>query len=183
MRGTVLIRQQLHLVETTHLEGNAVYTKSLGVPQAFWARLKFGLSAASSYRWTGSRREVKNVPHFSARDPSFVPAKTAFLWQTATKVLACFLTIDLMGLGTNEEMNKTYFYSTKVPLLTRLTSAELGMRIGGTIGAGVGVYCAQEGIQSTLALTAVGLGLSEAKDWRPRFGAIGEAYSIRRFWR
>ena len=104
----------------------------------FWARLKFGLSAASSFRWTGSRREVKNVSHFSARNPSFVPTKTAFLWQTATKVLACYLT---MGLGNNEKMNKTYFQSTKVPFSTRLTEisgAELGMRIGGTIGAGVG---------------------------------------------
>ena len=175
-----------HLVETIHPERDAIYTKSLGVPQAFWARLKFGLSAASSFRWTGSRREVKNVPHFSASDPSFVPTKTAFLWQTATKVLACYLTIDLMGLGNNEEMNKTYFHSTKVPFLTRLTEisgAELSMRIGGTIGAGVGIYCAQEGLQSTLAFIAVSLGLSEARDWRPRFGAIGDAYSIRRFWR
>ena len=175
-----------HIVEGTHPEQKPVCTRLSALPQPFCLRLRFGLSAASSFRWTGTKREVRNVPHFSAKDQTYVPTKRTFLWQTAMKVLACYLIIDLMGLSNDEEMNRTYFHFTKVPFLTRLTEmsrGELTMRIGATIGAGLGIYCAQEGLQSILAFIAVGLGLSEARHWRPRFGSIADAYSIRRFWR
>lgn len=148
--------------------------------QILWMRLQFGISAASSFRWSGTKRQVKNVPPFSATDPSYVPSRATFLRQTATKVLACYLVVDLLGLGNDEGMNLANFDSSKIPFLTRLNEislAELVMRCSATI------YCSQDCLQSMLAFVAVALGISKVEDWRPRFGAVGDAYSIRRFWR
>ena len=102
------------------------------------------------------------------------------------KVSICYLLLDLMALGNDERQNAIQFHSAKVPLLTRIddvSAEELGMRIGATIGAGLGIYCAQEGLQSLLAMIAVGIGLGDVRYWRPRFGPISEAYSLRKFWR
>ena len=162
------------------------YSKPQTVYQAFSTRFRFGMSAAASFRWVGTKREVKNVPHFSASDPSYAPSRDTFLRHTATRILACYLIIDLMGLGNDEEVNVVYFDSTKIPFFTRFSEVsltELFMRLFATLGAGLGIYCSQEGLQSILAFTAVALGLSKPENWRPRFGAIGDAYTIRRFWR
>lgn len=160
--------------------------KQLTTTQSFWKRLRFGMSAAASFRWSGTKRQVKNVPHFSANDPSYVPSKAMFLRQTATKIVVCYLVIDLLGLGNDEGMNVANFDSSKIPFLTRLNEisfAELAMRCSATVGAGMGIYCSQDCLQSMLAFVAVALGFSKVEDWRPRFGAVGDAYSIRRFWR
>lgn len=154
--------------------------------QSFWKQLQFGVSAASSFRWSGTKRQVKNVPHFSASDPSYVPSRAAFLRQTATKIVVCYLVMDLLGLGNDEGMNVANFDSSKIPLLTCLNEislAEFVMRCSATVGAGVGIYFAQDCFQSMLAFVTVALGFSKVEDWRPRFGAVGDAYSIRRFWR
>jgi len=57
------------------------------------------------------------------------------------------------------------------------------MTLLGTLGSGLGVFCAQQGVYSLVALAAVGLGLSEPRYWRPLFGSISQAYTVRRFWR
>lgn len=160
--------------------------KPLTTAQSFWRQLQFGISAASSFRWSGTKRQVKNVPYFSAIDPSYVPSRATFLRQTATKILACYLVIDLLGLGNDEGMNRANFDSSKIPFLTRLNEISLAesiMRYSATVGAGVGIYCSQDCLQSMLAFVTVALGFSRIEDWRPRFGALGDAYSIRRFWR
>ena len=154
--------------------------------RAFRSRFAFGVSAASSFRWVGTKREVKNVPHFSASDPSYVPARGKFLCHAAARILACYLVIDLMGLGHDVEANMVNFDSTKIPFFTRLgevSLAEFFTRLFVTLGAGLGIYCCQQGLQSILAFTTVALGLSKPEDWRPRFGAMRDAYTIRRFWR
>ena len=155
--------------------------------QSFWMRLQFGISATSSFRWTGTERQVKNIPHFSASDPSYVPSRATFLRQTAIKVVVYYLFIDLLGLGGNDEgMSAALFDSSKVPFFTRLDQislAEVLMRYSATLAAGLGIYCSQEGLYSILAFVTVALGLSKAEYWRPRFGAMGDAYTVRRFWR
>ena len=81
------------------------HTRYLGPPRSFWTRLQFGIAAASSFRWTGTKREVKNIPNFSSEDPRHIPGKGTFLWQSAIKVLVCYLLLDLMALGNDETQN------------------------------------------------------------------------------
>ena len=89
-----------------------------------------------------------------------------------------------MGLGVDEEKDSTYFNPVNVPFFARLNRIGLQpflMRVSATIGAGLGIYCSQEGLQNILALLAVGSGLSKVDVWGPRFGSMGEAFSLRGF--
>lgn len=162
------------------------YSKARTVSQAFRTRFAFGMSAAASFRWAGTKREVKNVPPFSESDPSYVPSRGTFLRHTAARILACYLVIDLMGLGNDEETNTVYFDSTKILFFTRFSEVSLTeffMRLFVTLGAGLGIYCTQQCLQSIIAFTTVALGFSKPENWRPKFGAMRDAYTIRRFWR
>ena len=149
----------------------------------FLARLKYGIAAAATFRYQMEKR--KNARSLASYGGKSTAKRSAFLYRTALKVLACYLILDLMGLGADGDSNAKNFAPTKVPLLSRLheiSLVELSMRILVTLGAGVGIYCTQEGLQSSIAFLAVATGLSEAEDWQPRFGSVTEAYSIQRFW-
>lgn len=39
-----------------------------------------------------------------------------------------------------------------------------------------------QGFTSVGALLAVGLGLSKVENWRPAFGSLAEAYSLKNIW-
>ena len=148
----------------------------------FLARLKYGIAAASTFRYQMEKKSARSVTSDGGKSTA---KRSAFLYHTALKVLACYLILDLMGLGADGDSNAKNFAPTKVPLLSRLheiSLVELSMRILVTLGAGVGIYCAQEGLQSSIAFLAVATGLSDAEDWQPRFGSVTEAYSIQRFW-
>lgn len=51
-----------------------------------------------------------------------------------------------------------------------------------TIGFWVRLYCVIEGSNAVASAIAVSLGLSKARDWRPIFGSLSEAYTLRNFW-
>ena len=150
-------------------------------PSPFRARLKYGIAAASTFRY----HMDKNAPPLASNRGKPTAKRSTFLYHTAFKILASYLILDLMGLGADGDSNAKNFASTKVPLFSRLhevSVVEVSMRVLVTLGAGVGIYCSQEGLQSSISFLAVAAGLSEAEDWTPRFGSAAEAYSIQRFW-
>ncbi|MCJ1422995.1 hypothetical protein MMC29_000876 [Sticta canariensis] len=156
------------------------------ISETLGARLKFGFLAATSFRYSGTPYEVRNVPRFSAQDPNFAPSRKEFLRRKAITILICCLALDFLNLGADPESNAINLSPERVPLFTRLsdvTGQELIMRLFVTLGFGAGVYIFQTGIQSIFALVDVGLGLSEVKSWRPLFGSPWDAYTVRRFWR
>ena len=174
-----------HNVDKGAVERRKHEDETLAPSQILWMRFYFGVSAACSFRWTGTKRQVKNVPQFSTCDPDYIPSRSEFLGGAATRIMVCYLVVDLLGLGNDEEMNVLHFSPAKIPFFTRLgevTLLELSMRVAATFGAGVGIYCCQMGLQSIIAFVAVGVGLSDGRMWPPRFGPLVEAYSIRRFW-
>ena len=149
-------------------------------------RLKFGFLVATSFRLSGTPYEVKNVPRFSIQNPNYVPSRRLFLLQKAITILICYLVLDLLSLGADPETNKSNFSPDLIPLLTRpgnVSGKQLAMRLFATLGFGIGVYCTQQGCHSIAAFLDVGLGFSETKSWRPVFGSLGDAYTVRRFWR
>lgn len=153
----------------------------------FGAHLKFGFLIATSFRYSGTPHEVKNVPNFSAEDRTFIPSRAVFLRQKAKEFFFCYLVLDLLNLGADPAGTDTDLYSPEtIPLLTRLSSLpgeQLIIRLFVTLGFGLGVCCFQQGVHSLTAFIDVGLRLSEVKTWRPEFGSLSEAYTVRRFWR
>ena len=151
-----------------------------------WGCVNSGLEATFSYRWSGTPREVRNVPLFSSQDPTYEPTRAVFLRHHSIMLVSCYLMLDLLSLGADPEKNEMFFAPAMIPFFKRLgqvSGEELAMRIFGTLGSGLGVLCSQQGVYSTLALIAVGLGLSEPRYWRPLFGSVSDAYTLRRFWR
>ena len=153
---------------------------------SLWERVSSGLEATCSCRWSGTPREVRNVPLFSSQDPSYEPTRAAFLRHHIFLLVSCYLMLDVLNLGADPEKNKIFFAPAMIPFFTRLgqvSGEELAMRIFGTLGSGLGVFCSQQGVYSIVAMIAVGSGLSEPRYWRPLFGSVSEAYTLRRFWR
>lgn len=145
-------------------------------------RLKYGLAAASTFR----SDDTKNLPAFSAKQPDWVPSRPAFLRRTFIKLVACYIVLDIVGLGADAEVNVKSFSPQQTLFFRRLSEIseeEIATRVLTTLGTGITIYCFQDGLQSLFALTAVSMGISDVESWRPRFGSLRDAYTIRRFWR
>lgn len=133
----------------------------------------------------GINREwaVKNIPHFRSSDPAYVPTRSAFLRHRLTSTLISFLLYD--AIANFPPPDPSMFSPSTIPFFRRfsdVTSSELTLRLSSTLAFWINTYCIINVINGILALFCVGLGLSEAKDWPPIFGAVGEAFSVRRFW-
>ena len=145
-------------------------------------RLKYGLAAASTFR----SDDTKNLPAFSAKQPDWVPSRPAFLRKTFIKLVACYIMLDIFGLGADAEVNVKSFSPQRTLFFRRLSEIsgeEISTRFATTLGIGISIYCFQDGLQSLLALMAVSMGISDVRSWRARFGSLRDAYTIRRFWR
>ena len=148
-------------------------------------RLRFGLWAASSTRNVRTRFQVKNVPPFVRKDPSFIPSRAQFLRGKVITVILCYLTLDLLTLKPSTEETAVIFSAANVPVLDRnnLSVEKLIIRAASSLAFWTSLYCIIELYMSSVALIAVGTGLSEVKYWPPGYGSLRDAYTIRRFWR
>ena len=148
-------------------------------------RLKFGLETTLFARNIGTAYEVKGTPRFSNDDPSYVPSKTKFLVQKAVVIVITYLVVDLSISLAQPEENPFFFSPRRIHFLSRLneiSGQELAIRVGSTLALGVNVICIFHFGYSILAFIAVISGMSEVTSWRPPFGSLVEAYSLRRFW-
>ena len=151
-----------------------------------WSRLKFGIRVTTSFRWSGTRFEVKNVPRFSSKNREYVPSRRKFLLEGAFTIVSCYMILDLLNFANDPKASAIYFSSEMTPFFARLrdlTPEQLNIRTFTVLATGVGIYSTQLGIHSLVSLLDVGLGLSTVSSWRPMFGSLTEAYSIRKFWR
>lgn len=150
-----------------------------------WERLRFGLDITLSSRQVDTPCEVKNVPHFSATDPRYVPSRGLFLRQTVIVVVLCYCVVDVFSLGAQSEKNAVLFSSQNVPFFARLgdvSAEQIAVRIASTLSLWLNIFCITRMGYGVLALVAVGTGLSQVSAWRPPFGRLADAYTVRRFW-
>lgn len=157
-------------------------TSNDGLRATFWDRLRFGLQVATSFRYIGTPYQVRNVPYFSASDPSYIPSRANFLSRKATIFLLSFTVLDLINLGADPGLD---FSPETIPLFTRvrhITGQQLLTRLITTLGYGIAVCSFQQLVHSLTALIDVGFGFSKAESWRPLLGSPKEAYTVRRFW-
>lgn len=152
---------------------------------SWWARLTFGLDVATSSRCCGTPFEVKNVPPFSARDPAYVPSRAVFLRQAVSAIVFYYLTMDLLSLGDDPAKTAVFFAPEKIPIFSRrheLSAEELIVRF---VGCMFFVFSARFFVTilaNLIAIVAVALLGQDVRHWRPVYGPLKEAYSIRQFW-
>ena len=153
-----------------------------GLRATFWNRLKFGFQVATSFRYIGTPYQARNVPHFSASDPSYIPSRSNFLSRKAIIFLISFIVLDLINLCADPPLD---FSPKTIPLFTRVshvTGQQLLTRLITTLGYGIAVSSFQQLVHSLAALIDVGFCFSKVELWRPLVGSPEEAYTLRRFW-
>ncbi|MCJ1329385.1 hypothetical protein MMC10_006064 [Thelotrema lepadinum] len=150
-----------------------------------YARLAFGLQTTISQRHVNTAFEVRNVPCFSSTNAQAIPLPQHFITDSLKQAILCYFFIDLSTLNGPPEDALDLFASDKVPLFSRLQEVsvkELGIRISTTLFLWLTIYCMVRMFYNILASATVWFGWYEVKDWRPPFGALSEAWSIRQYW-
>lgn len=149
-----------------------------------WNRLKFGTWAALSSRYIGSPYQARNVPPYSTSDPSYIPSRRVFLLQGGTIFLFSYsLTEFVIRVGQSYH-NDPVFAESYVPIYARLdevTAEEVLIRIT-TTGFWFAAYTTIQAYHSATALIAVASGMMTPAEWRPMFGSLSDAYTLRGFW-
>lgn len=67
--------------------------------------------------------------------------------------------------------------------LREVTKEQPIVRLTTTVVFGIRIACTIEVMYGIVAITCVGLHISDPKYWRPCFGSLSDAYTLRRFWR
>ena len=148
-------------------------------------RLCFGIHVTLSSRHVNTPWQVKNVPLFSSGDPHYVPSRAIFLRRNAIVALVCYFIVDLFSFGLQPESNALMFASQNVPIFARLQDVsmqEVAIRIASSLTLWLTIYCVTSIGYNVLGIVAVGTGISEVPAWRPPFGRLADAYTVRRFW-
>ena len=153
-----------------------------------WNRLQFGISACFNSRMIDTPFEVKGVPPFSTEDSSHIPTRSKFIYQRGITVTLCYFILDLLAsVGkANVDRNASTYSLDLVSIFRRLgevTAEQLVVRVVATVAWWVNIYCLLEGLRSIVAMLTVSLHMTPVAAWRPWFGPMDEAYTLRRFWR
>lgn len=153
----------------------------------FWERFRFGFFVTTSSRNIGTSYVVKNTPPFFTDKPEHIPSRSSFLVRKAIIVVLAFLIIDLTTLGAQPlEHNAVVFSAEAVPILTNsgknLGGEKILSRFVIVLGYWFCSYLGIDGYMSLINFLYVALGIEDVRFYRPNFGSISEAYSIRQFW-
>ena len=162
-------------------------TRQMDHGVSFWERLMFGYFGATSTRNIGTPYIVKNTPSFSSKNPDYIPSRAAFLLRKAILIISAFLVVDLASQPAQTlEQNAVLYSAETVPILggngENLTGEKILSRFVTVLGYWVCTWLVIDGYSSFLYFVFVGLGLEDVRLYRPNFGPISEAYSIRQFW-
>ena len=165
--------------------GSAITTQTGG--GSFWERCKFGYFVTTSSRNIGTPNMVKNTPPFSSDNTNYIPSRAAFLCRKAIIIVVAFLAIDLASQGTQPgEQTSVFFSAEAVPIFTgnrqNLAFEKITSRLVAVLLYWICTYLALEGCLSFTNFVFVALGIKDVSLYRPHFGPIGEAYSVRQFW-
>ena len=166
-------------VSTRHSEKENNHKLSRPQSSRFW----FAVEQATSRRRIGTPWQIKNVPQFSRRDPSYVPSRSSFLLKTAASLFYCHL---IWYLGSIQQLpDYTLVAIEKQPLLSRfreVTVEEIIFRIACTTFSFVQFVICIKIFPLVFGFIAVASGVSEPAAWPPPFGSLSELYSLRQFW-
>ena len=108
--------------------------------------------------------EVRNIPHFSSRDPLYVPSRSAFLRRTATPMFLSYMVVDLGLSAARPEENAVRYALTKVPLLqcpSEVSTEEMFIKTLTSFASWLNMYCSMRIGHGPKACLAVGSGISQ----------------------
>ncbi|KAL8876543.1 MAG: hypothetical protein Q9198_005283 [Flavoplaca austrocitrina] len=152
-----------------------------------WGRLRFGYFVTTSSRNIGTRYIVKGTPQYSSKDPEYIPSRWSFCLRKICLILSTFLIIDLASQNSQPlEVNAEAFAEEKVHILTgspdNLSPADVVTRLVTVLGYWFCTAIVIDAFASIFNLLFVAFHLEDVEVYRPNFGSMTEAYTVRRFW-
>ena len=148
------------------------------------SRFSFGQEVSGTVRGPGTSWEVKGLPNFSSSDPQWIPSPIVFIaWKLAIIVPCFFLNEYVMDARLAVDHN--LMLPSRVPFLTRIdeiTQDEVVARLIIGVCTWTSGYCLMQIFFGCPALIAVCFKPSDVALWRPAFGSIQDAYTVRGFW-
>ena len=153
----------------------------------FRDRLWFGWCTMWSFRHLNSSYETKNVPPFSRDDPQYIPDQWRFILRQTLRFSLNYVIIDLIESQEPppQQIKETLFDPALIPVFRRLnslTSEQVIMRMVSTAGFWLNLYCMIQGTYAAASVIGVSSSLSGVRDWRPMFGKMADAWTLREFW-
>lgn len=151
---------------------------------SFFARLLHAFEVLAQTRGVGTPRQVKNVPAhpaYYARCGASIP-RARFLRRQGLVLLWQVCVLDVFqGLGRAQLRASPSAGFAAVEW--RVSVEELVERTVTNLVTGLVLSRILIDVHyRVMSVVHVGVGLDEAVDWRPAFGRIGEAYTLRRYW-
>ena len=147
-------------------------------------RLVFGFNTTISTRHVGTPYEVKNTPQFSS-DTGVIPPRGEFIRDSLVKIIICYFVVDAITLKGPPENASVLIGPDKIPVFFRLaevTGRDIILRIFSTLLFWLTMFCWLRLTYGVAAFVTVLLGWYDARDWRPPFGSVSEAWSVRQLW-
>ena len=148
------------------------------------SRFSFGQEVSGTVRGPGTSWEVKGLPNFSSRDPQWIPSPSVFIaWKLAI-IVSCFFLNEYV-LDARLAVDPGLMLPSRVPFLTRfaeITQDEVVARLIVGVCTWTHGYCFMQIFFGCPALIAVCFKPSDVALWRPAFGSIQDAYTVRGFW-
>ena len=148
------------------------------------SRFSFGQEVSGTVRGPGTSWEVKGLPNFSSSDPQWIPSPNVFIaWKLAI-IVPCFFLNEYV-MDARLAVDHDLMLPSRVPFLTRvgeITQDEVVARLIVGVYTWTSGYCLMQIFFGCPALIAVCFTPSAVALWRPAFGSIQDAYTIRGFW-
>ncbi|KAL8707943.1 MAG: hypothetical protein Q9220_007086 [cf. Caloplaca sp. 1 TL-2023] len=160
--------------------------RSMTISEAL-RRLRFGYNVTTSHRNIRTPYVVKNTPPYSTTDPAFIPSRLAFCLRKAWIILSTYLIIDLVSQQSQPlEVNARMYSADRVRIMTGAAD-NLSLEMVLTRFATVLSYwfCTAiviDAFSSFFNFVMVALCLEPVEVYRPNFGSVSEAYTVRQFW-
>lgn len=128
--------------------------------------------------------EVKGMPHYSSADPQWVPSPIVFIvWKLAI-IISCFFLNDYV-VDARMALDHDLMLPSRVPFFTRsgeVTQNEVVTRLIVGVSTWLSGYFLMQIFFGCPALIGVCFKPSDVALWRPAFGSILDAYTVRGFW-
>lgn len=139
-----------------------------------------------NYRQVGTARQVKNIPRFNSKRPSYIPSRRSFLLFRISRFVLFYLLMDFVDTQPVTDA-ETKFAPGKERIVARILGgkfllADFTETVSITAGFLVCTCFTLMLGYDFLSIVGVGLGVNRVEDWPPLYGSIKEAYSLSRFW-
>ncbi|KAK6532083.1 hypothetical protein TWF694_003245 [Orbilia ellipsospora] len=163
-----------------------------GHPPSYFVRLWRAMAYCVNARGINTPYQIKNVPSFDSKRPGWVPSRRRFLFTNFLWFVVLYTIQDSFykpELALTIEDEKKFLGTDRENLVWRrpedgvITGNEIGYRIFMEMLMWLIMIPLSVNLRYTFwSLVAVGLGLSEPKNWPPPFDSAKESYTLRLFW-